>query len=199
MHHKPTNVTLSADELELVTNAQILLTKNQIIQKVYAMFGELASDYNEYCSDILPLEILQKQPKIARGENYDGLPYVMLDYPRQFSKNDTFAIRTFFWWGNFFSITIQLSGTYYNMLLPKFEQAADQNLLNDWYIGINENLWLHHFEETNYALKNSDDMKTTMHKSSTLKLAKKIPLSEWDNVAEFLRTNFKLLLSIIKS
>ena len=33
------NVKLSKDELELVTNAELILTKNRIIQKVYDLFG----------------------------------------------------------------------------------------------------------------------------------------------------------------
>ena len=32
----------------------------------------------------LPGDIAAIAPKIARGENYLGLPYVMLDYPRYF-------------------------------------------------------------------------------------------------------------------
>ena len=60
----------------------------------------------------LPEEVLIQSPKISRGENYNGLPYVMLDYPRCFGKEDVFAMRTMFWWGNFFSITWHLKGKY---------------------------------------------------------------------------------------
>ena len=42
-------IQLSAEELSLVQNAEWLLTKNTIIEKVYAMFGELAHDmYSDY-------------------------------------------------------------------------------------------------------------------------------------------------------
>ena len=43
--------------------------------------------------DFLPAEMLFHSPKISKGENYKGLPYVMLDYPRCFGKTDIFAIR----------------------------------------------------------------------------------------------------------
>jgi hypothetical protein len=197
MQHNLTKVSLSKDEWDLVNNAQILLTKNEIIRKVYAMFGELAAEYASCCKGVLPDEVLVKQPKIARGENYEGLPYVMLDYPRRFLKEDTLAIRTFFWWGNFFSITLQLSGSFYQMLMPCLLEAADKELLSDWYIGINENSWLHHFEETNYVLCKSVDVKQVMQSRKTLKLAKKIPLNEWDNVPDFMNNNFKTLLSLV--
>src|SRR6185369_7340402 len=59
---------------------------------------------------ILPAIVSASNPKISRGENYRALPYVMLDYPRHFTKESTLAIRTLFWWGNFFSISLHLSG-----------------------------------------------------------------------------------------
>ena len=51
-------------------------------------------------------------PKISKGENYRGLPYVMLDYPRLFGREEVLAIRTFFWWGHGFSVTLHLKGGY---------------------------------------------------------------------------------------
>src|SRR5688500_20050079 len=107
-------IQLSQEELVLVQNADWLLTKNRIIGKVYEMFGMLVADVQmmpEKNSVLLP-EIFAASPKISKGENYMGLPYVMLDYPRCFGKSDTFAIRTMFWWGNFFSVTLHLKGRY---------------------------------------------------------------------------------------
>ena len=199
MQHNKTKVSLSKDEYDLVNNAQILLTKNEIIGKVYSMFGKLSEQYVEEVKNNLPPDVIKKSPKISRGENYEGLPYVMLDYPRHFLQEDTFAIRTFFWWGNFFSITIQLSGKFYQQLLPKLQGAAERKLLNNWFVGVNENKWLHHFRETNYASIGADDLMKTLHQEDTIKMAKKIPLTEWDDVSIFLEENFKLLISIIKS
>jgi hypothetical protein len=84
-------------------------------------------------------------------------------------------------------------------LLPKLTYAAEQNLLNDWYIGINENKWLHDFSEANYAIINGNNLAEEMEKVDTLKLAKYITLAEWDGAAIFLENNFKFLLSKISS
>src|SRR5262245_43273102 len=100
-------IQLTADELTLVQNADWLLTKNNIIEKVFEMFGDVAAgagDIFKQHSASLPQEAFVQSPKISKGEKYLGLPYVMLDYPRLFTKDDVFAIRTLFWWGNFFSI-----------------------------------------------------------------------------------------------
>ncbi|MFX8895293.1 hypothetical protein ABTM96_19365, partial [Acinetobacter baumannii] len=85
--------------------------------------------------------------KISRGEHYEGLPWVMIDYPRYFKKNHFFAIRTFFWWGNFFSLTLQLKGKYQ----LGFQGSNFETLKADWFICVNEDEWQHHFRQDNYV------------------------------------------------
>ena len=112
--NKDAKIQLSPAEMDLVCNADLLLTKNAIIDKVYLIFGDVAEQVR---SDLGP------SPKISRGENYLGLPWVMLDYPRLFGKEDTLATRVFFWWGNFFSITLHLKGIY--------KEQCKQNILDN--------------------------------------------------------------------
>jgi len=121
------NVKLSQKELKVMRNADFLLTKNEIMHKVQQMFGMLCKDYSlllQANKQLLPEEVLQTTPKIYKGEQYRGLPYTMLDYPRYFSKENIFAIRNFFWWGNFFSITLHLSGEYKKNVSTKFGSTA---------------------------------------------------------------------------
>src|SRR3982750_1106316 len=111
------NVKLSNAELLLVCDEQFILTKNSIINKVYQLFGALSENFIEQAKskpEIFPVEVSGTSPKIFRGENYRNLPYVLLDYPRFFSREKTFAIRCFFWWGNLFSITLHIAGEYFS-------------------------------------------------------------------------------------
>ncbi len=184
------NVKLSPRELDIVCNADLILTKNNIIAKVYDLFGSL-SEYNVSRADqFLAEEIKNISPKISKGENYEGLPWVMLDYPRYFTANDVFAIRTYFWWGNFFSITLHVKG--------KFQQQFQINNFksenSDWYLCCNEVEWQHHFRENNFKLLNefSDE---DIRKLIFIKLAKKIPLNQWDDVETFLKKAFVTILN----
>src|SRR5580698_8612281 len=96
-----TKIKLSAHELMIAQDAGLILTKNAIIQKTIGLFSNLAENMQiELVKTKLPEEIKITEPKISKGENYKGLPYVILDYPRSFGKENIFAIRTFFWWGN---------------------------------------------------------------------------------------------------
>src|SRR4051812_18837239 len=104
---------LSAKERNLIENAEWIYLKNSALQKVMDLFGALQPALEAHPLTMefsFPEGCIQKGGKISRGERYKELPYVILDYPRHFSKADIFAFRTMFWWGHYFSATLHLSG-----------------------------------------------------------------------------------------
>ncbi len=192
------NHSLSNTELQFVTDPEILLTKNRIISKVYDLFGAVAHHYQMQLNELSPFAIETAEAKISKGENYNGLPYVMLDYPRNFSKENSFSIRSFFWWGNFFSITIQLSGKYQQQFSEKIQKAINKKVFSGWFICTADNQWEHHFEHSNYKPINDNDF-ADITMLPFIKIAKKIPLKEWDKVYEFYTKNYELLLEILSN
>ncbi len=191
------NVKLSAAELKLVSDAGFILTKNNIIAKVYALFGSMAATYVAATARYpqIPENVRQLPPKISRGENYEGLPWVMLDYPRCFSKEQEFAIRTFFWWGNFCSTTLQVSGSYQQQLLPAIVQFSKAGLSANWFLCIHSGKWQHHFRTDNYQPL-SLFPPAQISSLPFIKLAKKIPLSEWEMMETSLQDSFSTLLQL---
>jgi len=197
-----TKVTLSPKELELVNDTGWILTKNAVIAKVYDLFGQLSEAYRtelEKHPGLLEDEPGFRSPKIAKGEQYQGLPWVMLDHPRYFSETHTFAIRSFFWWGNCCSITLQLSGSFLEKYAETIQQYfdADNHSRKDWYIGVGNDPWQHHFDESNYQPLE----KYTGAPFATLgfiKLAKKIPLRNWDALPVFFEENYRDILRMLE-
>ncbi len=200
----PAKVTLSPKELELVNNADWILTKNHIIQKVNDLFSALANQYRlEYPQHpaFADIPVFDIPPKISKGEQYQLLPYLMLDFPRWFNDTDIFAIRTFFWWGNHCSIHLILKGQY----LAKFGPSVDRYFqlygkygveTKDWFIGVGQDPWQHHFDKSNYlSIQDWNGYSVTM--LPFLKLAKKIPLEEWDDIELFMTNQFKKILTIL--
>jgi hypothetical protein len=182
-------VTLSTKELELVTNTEWILTKNQVIQKAYVLFGLIGDCYQHeiknfhlYHGD----KVLARSPKIARGENYQGLPWVMLDYPRHYVNADMLGIRSFFWWGNVFSISLLLGGKFLQHYAPALERnLKDPILAKDWLLCVGDTPWEHHFGEDNYrpVLLTKDPIST---QKPFIKLTKKLGVSDWaDKQIEF--------------
>ncbi len=92
-------IQLSAEEAELVNNTEWILTKHIITKKIFEMFGdlnEIIKKETESYYYLFPDNIKHQNGKITRGENYQLLPYLILDYPSFFQKETVFAVRTMF-------------------------------------------------------------------------------------------------------
>lgn len=103
-----------------------------------------------------------------------------------------------FWWGNFFSISLHLSGKSFltrNNFSKSFSYLKEKN----FFICINEKQWEHHFEPTNFI--NASKIKAVDEKHiferSFLKISKKINLSSWDDTPEFLGGTFKEIIEFL--
>lgn len=190
------NVSLSAFEHQLVTDAAWILTKNRIIGKVFVMFGKLSEQYQAHALlQQLPAETLLASPKISKGENYEGLPYVMLDYPRCFGRENVLAIRTFFWWGNFFSITLQLKGMYLEQFRSNIQQQLSAASYNNAWINVSEEEWMHHFRNDNMqAIRNYG---TDFSEKKLLKIAFQHSFSEWEHAENLLEQSFQHLMQLL--
>jgi hypothetical protein len=111
-------VVFSEAELKLVKDQELILTKTRVIEGVYALFGDISRNIYETFGplQVKKPEVFTPMPKISKGENYQGFPWVMLDYPRYFHpQHGHFALRIFFWWGHYFLVQIHLSGRYLNV------------------------------------------------------------------------------------
>jgi hypothetical protein len=196
-------IQLSAEELAMVQDSHWLLTKNKILGTVTELFGELAGIMREMtASNSGPFrnDILLVSPKIARGENYQGLPYIMLDYPRVFGKDDILAVRTMFWWGNFISITLHLKGRYKHHYVPVIRKFSGELAAWDFHIGISENEWVHEFSDQNYLSMNKTGnalLEEILAKNLFCKLSVKIPLYKWNESKEILVDLYKVCINIL--
>jgi len=200
-----TKITLSDKELELVCNTDWILMKQIIIDKVYHLFGVQAELMQQYIikeKKYLPEEVNGSSPKISKGENYGGLPYIMLDYPRCFEKEKTLAIRTMFWWGNFFSMHLQLSGKCKEAALGTLQKSFLMLQQNDYWVCISDDPWQHHFDADNYLyLKDctEDIFASILNRESFVKIGKKIALKQWKEAPTFIEQSFIELISLLKN
>lgn len=193
-------IHLSSSELELMQNAEIILTKNKILEKIRELLGAIQEKQTALVKKLsLSNEIFKVSPKISRGENYLGLPYLILDYPRQSSENNFFFIRTMFWWGNFFSCTLHLAGDTKNLLKENIKQSMD--ILKHHYIGIRDDQWIHHLEAASYKKISSltkVEFEQCCDQFSHLKIAEEFSLSGLETAPTNLFECWKCYLRICK-
>ena len=126
-----------------------------------------------------------------------GLPYMILDHPAMFGKSDVFAIRTLFWWGNFYSITLHVSGRYKDL----FEERLIKNLLQqDLFIAGGEAEWQHHFDAGNFVLFSevTQHQLTDIMSKNFLKVALKYDLKDWDKMQLLLGDGYRRIANLLR-
>ena len=203
--NKFSKLMLSDEEQQLVNNSHWILTKRIILDKVHQLFGDVAGKQKiiiQHEKDWLPAAVLLSEAKISKGENYLQLPFLILDYPRCFDGDNIFAVRTMFWWGNFFSITIHLSGSYKLMYQENLIINFDKLKQGVFYLCINESQWHHHFEDDNYISVNNLTQKeivTIIRQKQFIKLAVKFRLQQLDDIPALLEKTYKEMIEMLKA
>jgi hypothetical protein len=196
-------VQLSAYEMELVLDPGIILTKNSVLQKTKQLLAQLLVKQQQFLDakkNLLSQEITGSTPKISRGEHYKGLPYLVLDYPRLFGTADILAIRTLFWWGHFFSTTLQVAGAYKTGLEEKLIRALPLLKEEGFWFCVGTDPWEHDFGPDNYvpmAEINTIDLTNLIRERPFIKIAHKAPLHQWEEAEDLLLLQFKTLITII--
>ncbi len=196
----PAKIHLSKIERELIKNSEWILTKHAIIKKIYDIFGSLHESYNQLANKEKNFltTLSNNAGKISKGENYESLPYVIMDYPSLFAKEKIVAVRTMFWWANFFSITLHVAGDAFKI---KDDFVLNKNFLenNNFYICINKSQWQHGFEPSNYihACELTEDLFSKIRKKDFLKISKKIEINKWDEMPLFMKDSFLQILDFI--
>jgi hypothetical protein len=196
-------IQFSSEESSLVQHADLILTKNRIIDKLCHAFGELGKSMMEEWKkhEFVP-EKSWNMYKISKGENFQGLPYVVLDFPREFGKDDAVAIRTLFWWGNYFSITLQLKGEYKNLFEERLKKNFDLLSQKEFLIAVSDDEWAHQVNDIHYDyLSNlsATEIEKILQTKSFLKLVKKIALDQWQNATQILWENFQIILDAMEN
>ncbi|HVM89547.1 MAG TPA: hypothetical protein VMT76_15270 [Puia sp.] len=199
---KEAKIKLSANELQLVQDGDIILTKNTIIQKIIRLFSLLAENMQEEIQNFaIPEEITAIQPKISKGENYKGLPYVILDYPRLFNRESVFAVRTMFWWGKYFSTTIHLKGIYKEKYSNLLYKNAAILAGKHFRVATSNDEWQHEHEHNYIPLSyiTEKEFAENIQSKPYLKLSARTELSQWNNCEEILTELFRDVLQATQS
>jgi hypothetical protein len=195
------HIELNKKELSYLSDTDFLTTKFTIIDKIiklYAATEQQLKPILESNKHHLQEKWLHKTGKISKGENYRKLPYVVLDYPRFFNKDEVFAFRSMFWWGNFFSCTMHLQGDWLDDHRSRILHRIKKQ--SDFYLCINESPWEYHFGEDNYKeieILSHTELENVVMTHPFIKISKKIGIGHWKEVTNFSKESLKLMLELI--
>ena len=91
-----------------------------------------------------------------------------------------------------------MSGSFQEKYAATIQQYFDSGTGSraDWYIGVGDDPWQHHFEENNYQLL-TEYRGAPFAQLGFIKLAKKIPLRNWDALPVFFEENYREMLQML--
>ncbi len=192
---------LTPAQQKLILDKDLFFEKKRITQNIYADFEELKHEVENHLLKHFSIvdKYILKTGKINRGENLDGLPWINLDYPGYFQKENVFAIRYLFWWGNFFSVTLHLGGTY----LDTYSEALTKNILQkqvaDAYWCVNNTPWKYNYAADNYiAIKNCNrDLIDKAIRNNFIKVSMYADLKQLNGFKNFGVDSAKQLLALL--
>lgn len=194
---------LTQKEFTYLSDTDFLLTKKSIQQKINTLLvrtEEILKMFIQESSLRFPEGMRQKAGKIAKGENYRGLPYQVLDYPRLFHRKDIFSLRTMCWWGHFFSTTLHLQGKSWHGYRPHIISQYPRMLEKELYLCVHSHPWEYHRGEDNFLLVSrmqEKELKQRLSEMPFLKIAAFLPLEEGDSLPEFSLNFLKFFSEIL--
>lgn len=188
----------SADEKLALKDEGFFRVKKAVFEKISLLMAQLKDDCTEKINShpFVPSEAKLQAGKITRGENLDGLPFMVLDFPRSFGNENIFAFRTLFWWGRLISFNMHLGGKFKEQFSEIVIAHLKKDLPNNMWWYHNGYPWNHDFAEENYFLitaKNIDTIKTDNR--NFLKVSTKLSLEE---VEKFMEEGIKAYENFLK-
>lgn len=197
-------ISISAKEMDYMEDVDFLLTRHKINRKINRLLLQCESDLKHYLNTRrvpFPKGVKSRAGKIAKGENYQQLPYYMLDYPRHFSRESIFALRTMFWWGKYFSVTFHLSGDALDMFRVNLMQDLGKMRDADIFLYHHpRDPWLHHVAGDTYRKLDDWEESEIQHhlaKVEHMKLCSVLPLKKWNHLPAFTIDFFSKMLKLL--
>ncbi len=186
-------ITLSTEELSAIRNTDFFRIKSDVFDTVRKTMGHLNNELKSVSLSHtqVPAVVFENSGKISRGENYKGLPYMILDYPRIFKRHDVFAFRSMFWWGNHFAFTLHLSGTYFERYKESIVASANELARKPTLIPAIADQWDHTLSSTavvdlgGYDTDAKEVMTNSMDQHGFAKLSRKLALDEAASLMPF--------------
>lgn len=191
------------EELAILNDVKFLRLKNELSEKIIKHFAQIERALHQEvqrASFPFPKGTFLKAGKISKGEQYQELPYFILDYPRLFTKKEVFAFRTMLWWGHHFSTTLHLQGSF----LEANKKQIIRNLVKDkgLYFCVNKQPWEYHYEPHNYLMirdLQENELDLQIRNNGFIKISNFIPVTAWDDFSSFTLTSFARFLKCLNT
>ncbi len=182
-------VTINAsDEMRAhLSDARTFQLKRAFTTEISRVWVSLCDQLREEASFRnfdFPEGVNTRVPRIRKGENFHGLPWVLCDFPARFSRESVFALRNFFWWGKGFLFVLHLSGDALNAYREVLAEKLPENLSEEYRISVSGREWEYDPEQIVFE-KGPDRAAASLREASFLKVMASLPPEAPDSFPAF--------------
>lgn len=135
--------------------------------------------------------------KISRGENYNGLPYLILDYPKHFTRDNSLAFRTLAWWGHDFCCSLLMFGHIWEERKEQVIQQLPSLAQHDCWLATGHSPWEHHPAAGNHKALTPTTTLEPFADKPFFKISRTLPLENPTQLAEFTRESWQLFSGLL--
>ncbi|EMR02469.1 hypothetical protein [Cesiribacter andamanensis] len=185
----PAPSPLSEQELRYLADQDFLTAKHRILLSLRQQLEQSQRLLQQQQASLgLPAAVWQQPPKISRGENYELLPYLVLDYPRIFKPDGVFAYRIMIRWGHEISASLHLAGHYWQHYQAALRKRLPRLQAKNWWVCVHTSPWEYHFRPDNYLplqqLQQENGL-LPLARKPFFKLSRQLPLAQYQQLPSF--------------
>lgn len=190
---------ISGQELSLLTDQEFLLTKRVIDSKVSGLLLSAQQNLSEYIKNDqieLPSGVSTKPRKIAKGENYQSLPYWVSDYPAVLTKDHVWSFRTVVWWGHEVSFSLILKGKF----RPSMHHLRIPNHSVDLLYSTHTDPWkleLTPAYSTSFEQKSDEKIRRHYDQTDFIRLSERLTLNKINQLPEQSVISFDKIMNVL--
>ena len=137
-------VVFSEEEARLIRETRFFEVKAAVTQKVKVLLHQLQHTLQKEIDSApfpAPPGFDPKNHQYVKGEHLRDFPYLYLDCPKHFKREEMLTFRTLFWWGHFFVFGWILGGAdlprYRRNLLARYDVFSG----GEWYLLTADTPW----------------------------------------------------------
>ena len=188
----------SEKEFQFLTDTDFLLARAEITRKLANLLNatvRVLKPLAQQHSTSFPQGTDVRNGRLSRGENYRGLPWLVLDFPRKFSQEEVFALRTMVWWGHECSCTLHVQGETARRLLPALVGNLPAAAAGNCFFCLNPSPWEYHFGPANYlpaSQVSAAMLQQQVNRHQFFKISRKLPLLHADKLPVFSKETFEM-------
>jgi len=144
----------SDTEWRLIRERELFLHKHDILKKAEVRLLGLKDRMIDVLAENpgpVPLGTDLKRGKITRGENNKGFPFISLDIPQFFTKEEYFTYRVLFWWGHYLGYSLVLKGPRLDDFFTQLKARREEPQFADIWIARHTSPWEWENADGNFA------------------------------------------------